>query len=444
MSAAGGGGFASPPSLPSPPSRPASDAPLRIALLCYRGNPHCGGQGVYVRHLSRELAGLGHAVTVLSGQPYPDLEATVGLVRLPGLDLYREPTPFRRPRLRELTAPTDLLELATMWTGGFPEPRVFSMRALAALGARRGQFDLVHDNQCLGTGLLGLLAEGWPVLASIHHPISVDRRVDLAHASGPLKRWSLWRWYGFAKMQNRVARRLPRLLTVSESSRADLLAELGVPAERVRVVPAGIDPSVHRPIPGRRRVAGRIMTTASADVPLKGLVPLLEALAKLRTERSDAHLVVVGRLRPDSPARMAIDRLGLERAVEFVGGESDEAIAARYGESACAVVPSLYEGFSLPAAEALACGTPLVATTGGALPEVAGEDGTHALLVPPGDPSALAEAIGRLLDDPDLAERLARAGRRRVLDRFSWRTTAIRTVEEYRDLLAGRAAASSC
>lgn len=419
---------------------------LRVALLCYRGNPHCGGQGVYVRHLSRELTALGHAVTVFSGQPYPELDGGVALVRLPSLDLYREPHPFRTPRLREIGAPSDLVELATMWTGGFPEPRTFSWRAHAALAGRRGAFDVVHDDQSLGPGILALHADGWPVLASIHHPVSVDRAVDLAHAPDWRRRVSLKRWYGFAAMQNRVARRLPRLLTVSASSRDDLVAELGVPPERVRIVPVGVDPAVHRPAPGISRIPGRLMTTASADVPLKGLVLLLEALAKLRTEWPEAHLVVIGRLRADSPVRAALERLGLEGAVEFVGGESDAQIARRYAEASCAVVPSLYEGFSLPAAEALACGTPLVTTTGGALPEVAGTDGVHALLVPPGDPAALALAIGRLLEDPALGERLAAAGRARVLGRFTWAATARGTAEHYRELLEERAGAvgSAC
>jgi glycosyltransferase involved in cell wall biosynthesis len=408
-----------------------SDRPLRIALLSYRGNPTCGGQGVYVRHLSRALTRLGHEVTVLAGQPYPELAKGVRLLRVPSLDLYREPTPFRTPKRRELTAPVDLLELATMWTGGFPEPRTFSLRARALLASHLEDFDLVHDNQSLGTGLLGMLADGWPVIASVHHPISVDRRLDLAHATSLKQSLSLRRWYGFAAMQNRVARRLTRLLTVSESSRSDVLAELAVTPERVRVVPVGVDPALHRPRPERPRVPGRIMTTASADVPLKGLVPLLEAIAKLRTERPEAHLVVVGRLRADSPTRRTIERLGLEGAVCFVAGESDERHAERYCEASCVVVPSLYEGFSLPAAEALACGTPLVATTGGALPEVAGQDGVHALLVPPGDPSALAIAIRRLLEDDELATRLAAAGRSRVLERFTWQATAKRTVEEY-------------
>jgi glycosyltransferase involved in cell wall biosynthesis len=408
---------------------------LRVALLCYRGNPHCGGQGVYVRHLSRELAALGHTVTVFSGQPYPHLDPGVALVRLPSLDLYREPTPFRTPRRRELTELADLVELATMWTGGFPEPRTFSWRARHALAARRDEFDLVHDDQCLGTGLLALQGEGWPVVASVHHPISVDRAVDLAHAPDWKRRLTLRRWYGFSAMQNRVARRLPRLLTVSQSSRADLLAELGGDPARVRVVPVGVDPAVYRPLEGVRRIPGRIMTTASADVPLKGLVLLLEAVAKLRTEFADVHLVVVGRLRPDSPVRAALERFGLEEAVAFVGGESDAEIARRYSEASCAVVPSLYEGFSLPAAEALACGTPLVTTTGGALPEVAGTDGVHALLVPPGDSGALALAIARILEDPDLGRRLGDAGRARVIERFTWKATAERTAEEYRELL---------
>ncbi len=413
-------------------------SPLSVAFLLYRGNPRCGGQGVYARHLTRELAALGHDVTVVAGRPYPDLEDGVRLVRLPSLDLYRDGDPFRRPRLRELGEPADLLEVATMHLGGFAEPRTFSLRARAALAARSGQFHLVHDDQCLGTGLLGLQADGWPLLASIHHPVTVDRAVDLAHAPNLGRRLALRRWYGFAAMQTRVARRLDRVLTVSEAARDDVVREHGVDPDRIAVVPVGVDTDVYRPAPAVGRIPGRIMTTASSDVPLKGVLPLLEAIAKARVERPEIHLVVIGRPRPDGPVAAAIERLGLEGAVELVSGEPDAAIARRYAEAACAVVPSLYEGFSLPAVEALACGTPLVATTGGALPEVVGDDGVHARLVPPGDPSALATALLQLLDDPALAARLAAAGGARVRQRFSWSATARATVVEYERLLAGR------
>jgi len=380
-------------------------------------------------------------VTVFSGQPYPELDDGVELVTVPSLDLYREPDPFRTPRLRELASPADVIELATMRTGGFGEPRTFSLRARSALARRTGQFDVVHDDQCLGTGLLGMLDDGWPLVTTIHHPITVDRALDLEHAASLLRRATLRRWYGFSAMQARVARQIPRVLTVSESSRRDIVEQLGVDARRVAVVPVGVEPSVHRPYAHVARVPGRIMTTASADVPLKGLVPLLEAVAKLRTERPEAHLVVVGRLREQSPVNSVLERLCLSEAVSFVSGESDERIAERYAEATCAVVPSLYEGFSLPAAEAMACGAPLVATTGGALPEVVGTDGVSALLVPPGDPGALAHALGRLMDDPELCARIGEAGRRRVLDRFTWRVTARRTAEEYGSLLAAGAGA---
>jgi glycosyltransferase involved in cell wall biosynthesis len=225
---------------------------------------------------------------------------------------------------------------------------------------------------------------------------------------------------------------------VSEAARDDVVREHGVDPDRIAVVPVGVDTDVYRPAPAVGRIPGRIMTTASSDVPLKGVLPLLEAIAKARVERPEIHLVVIGRPRPDGPVAAAIERLGLEGAVELVSGEPDAAIARRYAEAACAVVPSLYEGFSLPAVEALACGTPLVATTGGALPEVVGDDGVHARLVPPGDPSALATALLQLLDDPALAARLAAAGGARVRQRFSWSATARATVVEYERLLAGR------
>ncbi|MBO0747778.1 MAG: glycosyltransferase family 4 protein, partial [Acidimicrobiaceae bacterium] len=381
----------------------ASKDSLRIALLVYRGNPHSGGQGVYTRYLSRELLELGHRVTVFSGQPWPVLDEGVGFVPVPSLDLYREPDPFRVPHLREFTSPIDVAEFALMCTAGFPEPRTFSWRVRRELARRRGRYDVVHDNQTFGRSLLGVMADGWPLLGTCHHPITVDRALELAHAATLVRKITLRRWYGFVGMQKRVARRVPRILTVSESSKRDIVEQMGVTAERLEIVPIGVDDAVFRPHPEIPRVPGRIMTTASADVALKGLVPLLEAVAKLRVERPEVHLVVVGRLREDSPAGAVIDRLGLGGAVDFAAGVSDQRIVELYAQAQAAVVPSLYEGFSLPAVEAMACGVPLVATTGGALPEVVGADGETGLLVAPGDAGALAQAIERVLADAPLA-----------------------------------------
>nr|WP_202451821.1 glycosyltransferase family 4 protein [Streptomyces sp. SID4948] len=411
---------------------------MRVALLSYKGNPYCGGQGVYVRHLSRELAALGHRVEVIGAQPYPVLDAVgagVTLTELPSLDLYRQPDPFRTPGRGEYRDWIDALEVATMWTGGFPEPLTFSLRARRHLAARRGDFDVVHDNQTLGYGLLGL---GLPLVTTIHHPITVDRRLELAAAPHWKRRLSVRRWYGFTRMQKRVARRLPSVLTVSGSSKDEIAEDLGVRPDRIHAVHIGADTRLFSPDPAVAEVPGRIVTTSSADVPLKGLVFLVEALAKLRASRPDAHLVVVGK-RPDKgPVADAIAARGLAGAVEFVKGISDAELVDLIRGAEVACVPSLYEGFSLPAAEAMATGTPLVATTGGAIPEVAGPDGETCLAVPPGDPGALAAALDRLLGDRELRRRLGAAGRARVLARFTWTRAAQSTAELYREAIAAQ------
>lgn len=436
-----------------PQEGPAADGmrPLDIALLTYKGNPFCGGQGVYVRHLSRELARLGHRVEVIGAQPYPVLDVLDGLdenrtdgpgrlslTELPSLDLYRQPDPFRTPKRDEYRDWIDALEVATMWTGGFPEPLTFSLRARRHLRARRGEFDVVHDNQTLGYGLLGDV--GAPLVTTVHHPITVDRQLELDAAEGWRRKTSVRRWYGFTRMQKRVARRLPSVLTVSGTSRQEIVDHLGVAESRVHVVHIGADTDLFSPDPSVPQTPGRIVTTSSADVPLKGLVHLIEALAKVRTEHARAHLVVVGKRAEDGPVAQAIERYGLEGAVEFVKGISDAELVDLVRSAEVACVPSLYEGFSLPAAEAMATGTPLVATTGGAIPEVAGPDGETCLAVPPGDAGALAAALSRLLGDPELRVRLGAAGRERVLSRFTWARAAEGTVAHYREAIARAAA----
>jgi glycosyltransferase involved in cell wall biosynthesis len=417
----------------------AEERRLRIALLAYRGKPHVGGQGVYVRHLSKALVDLGHHVEVLGGQPYPVVDPRVRLIELPSLDIYNDYFPMRMPGLWELKRWTDFVEVASFSAGQFPEPLAFSLRAWQHLHRRRGEFDVVHDNQCLGYGLMAMQRDGLPVLGTIHHPITVDRRLEMEHAPTWYKRLTLRRWYSFTSMQTRVARRLPRVITVSENSFNDIVADHGVDPARMAVVPVGVDVDLFRPLPGVLPVPGRLITTASADVTMKGLSYLLEALAKIRTERDDAHLVVIGRRKPGGRSDDVIRQLGLEDHVEFVTGVPDDRIIELYAEAQLAVVPSLYEGFSLPAIEAMSCGTPLVATSGGALPEVVGRDGEAALVVPPGDSGALAARLSWALDQPGLRATVGAAGRQRVIDQWSWRHTAERTVAQYRMLLEEQA-----
>ncbi len=402
---------------------------LRVALLCYRGAPHSGGQGVYTRHLSRELVARGHDVEVIAGPPYPVVDAGVRLTRLPGLELFAEPNPFRTPAWRELRRVGDWVEFAD-WRlrGRYSEPLAFSLRALAYLRSRRNEFDIVHDNQGRGYGLLGVPALGLPLLATVHHPITIDRDLTLSAADGEAARGAA-RWYGFTTMQHRVARTLPTVLAVSSAARKEIVRRMGVRGDRITVVPAGVDRRVFSPDSSVQRIPGRIVTTASADVPLKGLRYLLSALRDV----PHAELVVVGRITPDSPSARILDS-DLRERVTVRSGLSDMDVAALLRSAEIACVPSLYEGFALPAAEAMACGTPLVTTTAGALPEVVGEDGDCARHVPPGDAAALADALRTLLADrSERAAMSARAAARAT--RFTWQATAAGTATAYQSLV---------
>ena len=408
------------------------DGPLRLAYLTYRGKPHVGGQGVYTRHLTKALVDLGHHVEVYGGQPYPVLDPRVELHQLPSLDIFNDQFPGRFPAYWELNNWPNALEALYLLRGTFAEPLTFSLRAYRALQERVNDFDLVHDNQCLGKHILSI-EKIIPTIVTLHHPITKDRKLEMQHTKNYWKRRGISRWYSFVKMQGKVASRLPRIVVVSENSIADIHTDMKVSLDRMRLVPVGVDPDLFKPIPSVARKPHHLITTASADVALKGLAYLLEAVAKLRTER-DIHLTIIGKPRAGASADL-ITSLGLSDCITYVSGVSDERIVELYAESTLAVVPSLYEGFSLPSIEAMSTGICLVATTGGALPEVTGHDGDTVLSCPPGDADALAAALRRALDDEQLRTKIGAAGRTRVVERWSWRHCASLTVDQYREVV---------
>jgi glycosyltransferase involved in cell wall biosynthesis len=408
------------------------NGPLRLAYLTYRGKPHVGGQGVYTRHLTKALVDLGHSVEVFGGQPYPVLDDRITMHKLPSLDIFNDQYPGRLPGYWEIKTWPDFVETARFLGGQFSEPLAFSKRAYRELRTRVNDFDLVHDNQCLGWDILKI-EKIIPTIVTLHHPITKDRELEMSHAPNWWKRRSLKRWYSFVEMQGKVASKMPRIVVVSENSINDINKDMGVSRDRMRLVPVGVDPELFRPLPEVERRPGRLITTASADVALKGLSYLLEAMAKLRTQR-DIRLTIIGRPRPGHSMDL-IESLGLKPYIDFVSGVSDERIVELYAEAELAVVPSLYEGFSLPAIEAMSTGICLVATDGGALPEVTGVDGDTVLQCPAGNADALAATIARGLDDADLRTRVGLAGRERVVSRWSWRHCAALTVDQYREVL---------
>jgi len=400
----------------------------------YRSHPFTGGQGVYMRHVTKALAEMGHHVDVISGPPYPELDPRVGLIKLPSLDLYAQPKVFlglpALPR-RAFTDFIDFYEYMAHISGAFAEPNTFGMRMVRYIKGRIGDYDVVHDNQTLCWGLLQLRRMGLPVVGTVHHPITRDRRISIDAADTLSLNLLVRRWYSFLNMQIKVARRLDPLIVVSESTKRDVETDFKVPAERMTVVLHGIDTEQFRPLPHIARRSNLLMTTASADVPLKGLIYLIEAYAKLLAEHPDLELLVIGKLREGHTER-TLRRLGLLDKVHFVSGISDEEMTEHYARATLAVSPSVYEGFGFPAGEAMSCGVPTVATTGGSLPEVVGDAG---VLVPVKDPDALAAAIGELLKDPARRDALGAAARRRILDQFKWSRAAGELTQVYYNAL---------
>ena len=411
-------------------ARPGVARPLRIALLGYRSQPFGGGQGVYLKYLSKALVEAGHSVDVISGPPYPHLDSRVRLIELPSLDLFENGLGSLRPRhLRSLT---NIIEWTSKLTGGFAEPYTFGRRAVKYLRKHGHQYDLIHDNQSLSYGMLQLQEMGLPLVTTVHHPVTSDLRIALAAARRWHERLLIKRWHAFLGMQKKVVKQLRNVVTVSDCSRQDIARDFGLQPAGISLVYNGIDTTEFRPMPEFMRRPKRLMATASADAPLKGLRYLLRAYAQLLSRHPDLELLLVSKPQPGGKTEQLVASLGIGDKVQFVNGISTEDMVRYYAEATIAVVPSVYEGFGLPAGEAMACGVPVVSTDGGALPEVVGEAG---VIVPAKSAEALATAIDSLLADSEQRRLMSEAGRRRIEEKFSWEVCAREMTAYYHRVL---------
>ena len=420
-----------------------TDRPLRIAFTAYRGNMHCGGQGVYLWFLARELARIGHEITVLVGPPWPDpMPFAREVARIPndrfwGKWFLRDRAAFiPSERPLGLLAPLRLWELGASRIGFFPEPFAFSARAFRDLARRVGggaRFDVVHDVQCLGWGLLGVRALGLPVVSTVHHPLTVDRRASfrrdrsLREAIGTVE-------FHPVGMQGFVARHLDRILTSSRTCAREIRRDFGVAPGRLREIGNGLDTDLFRPDPTVPREPTTLLCVGRASDPNKGVDVLVEALARLPRP---VRVWLVDEDHPSHEGRRRAAALGVGDRLQVTGRLPTPELVDRYRRATLVVVPSRYEGFGLPAVEAMACGTPVVATAAGALPEVV-ETGGGGVLVARDDADALAKAVGALLEQPEARARLGARARPRVEGAYAWPRIAERTAGVYRELLAER------
>jgi glycosyltransferase involved in cell wall biosynthesis len=413
--------------------------PLRVLVTGYRSHPHVGGQGVYIRELTTALQALGHTVSVASGPPYPELDDGIELIELPSLDLFQEDNAFQALRPHHFASWADLSEWLSHNTGAFGELYAFGRRLERYLATHAHQFDVVHDNQTLASSFLRI-NERLPVITTLHHPIAIDR----AYAITAARRW--WeklltrRWYHFVGMQARTARKSQAMLAVSAAARDSHVEHYGIDPDRVRIAFNGIDHDVFNRDTSIVREPGLIVTTASADAPIKGLDVLIGALARIAPARPLARLHIIGTLR-DGPTKRAIEAHGLKNRVTTSSDLSRSQIADLYRRANIVVCPARFEGFGFPAAEAMACGAAVAASDGGALPEVVGEAG---LVAPVGDVSALAHNIALLLDQPGEAARLGADAALRAQQAFDWSTHARAATRLYTEALAARENVSPC
>ncbi|MEX1670596.1 glycosyltransferase family 4 protein [Zhongshania guokunii] len=403
---------------------------LKVCLLGYRSAPYGGGQGIYLKYLSKALVEAGHTVDVISGQPYPHLDPRVNLIKMPGMNLFETGLSSIRPH--HLSSLTNIIEWTGKLSGAFSEPYCFGRRVVKYLAKHGRHYDIIHDNQCLSYGMLELQKRGFPLVTTIHHPITSDLRIALNAAKNWKERLLIKRWHSFLIMQRQVARQLHHVVTVSERSRQDIAAAFDMQPAGISVVLNGIDTEEFRPLADVVKNPNRVMAAVSSDQPLKGMRYLLEGVAKVLPQYPNLELLLVGTPKEDGESGQLIKQLGLSKHIRCVSGISTEDLVRFYNEAAVVIVPSVYEGFGLPAGEAMACGTALISTDGGALPEVVGD---AAVQVPVRDSAAIAEALQALLASPAKREQLAAAGRQRIEELFCWRRAAQQMSNYYCEVL---------
>jgi len=406
---------------------------MRICLLSYRSYRYSGGQGIYLLYLSRSLRDLGHQVDVISGPPYPDLDDGVRLIKLPSLDLYSMSS-VRRLFINPLKLNTfpSLVEWLGTMSGYFSEPMAFGMRAYNLMrNSPENKYDIIHDNQTLAYDVLKIQELGFPIVETIHHPVTIDRDLAIQSATSLKDKLGLRRWFSFINMQIKVARRLSHLITVSQTARQHIADTFKISQDKLRVIYNGIDTDIFSPSPKVHRMENRLLVVISRDTAVKGLRYMLETLAILR-QKHPLELIVIAKGTDNSTTQRLINKLGIRDYVKFIDEIDTAELVNQYRLASIVVIPSVYEGFGLPAAEAMSCGAPVVSTTAGALPEVVGDDG---ILVPPADVKALADAISALVTSPNKRKHLSEIGRKRIIQKFNWRNTARYTADVYSEAI---------
>ena len=405
---------------------------LKIALLSYRSDPFSGGQGIYIKNISEALHNRGHEITIFSGNPLPEVNKAIKVVRIetPGffetfdsLERLKIFTSLEKNRL-------NFMDFFETFTGTFTEPVFFGERLVKNKYFQEtiDEFDIFHDNQSISSYPETVLKK---LVTTLHHPIHVDKEIDLTSEKSFLKRLSIKRWYSFLNFQKKNLKAVKKVISPSLSSKNDICRYFDYPSKNISVIWNGInldDCKFHQ----RESFNANFVTIISADVPMKNLKTVLKALYLLKQEGINAKLTIIGDLREDN--NKLIDRLGLTKEITYKSKLPRKQLIQSLNNADIGIAPSKYEGFGFPLVEMIATGLPVIVSDKASLPELAGNAG---LIFNSSDSNDLKEKMKELIENAALRNKVTENSKLRRDDFFGWDEYAKKLEDLYKEIISG-------
>ena len=405
---------------------------LKIALLSYRSDPFSGGQGIYIKNISEALHNRGHEITIFSGNPLPEVNKAIKVVRIetPGffetfdsLERLKIFTSLEKNRL-------NFMDFFETFTGTFTEPVFFGERLVKNKYFQEtvDEFDIFHDNQSISSYPETVLKK---LVTTLHHPIHVDKEIDLTSEKSFLKRLSIKRWYSFLNFQKKNLKAVKKVISPSLSSKNDICRYFDYPSKNISVIWNGInldDCKFHQ----RESFNANFVTIISADVPMKNLKTVLKALYLLKQDGLNAKLTIIGDLREDN--NKLIERLGLTKEITYKSKLPRKQLIQSLNNADIGIAPSKYEGFGFPLVEMIATGLPVIVSDKASLPELAGNAG---LIFNSSDSNDLKEKMKELIENAALRNKVAENSKLRRDDFFGWDEYAKKLEDLYKEIISG-------
>ena len=405
---------------------------LKIGLLSYRSDPFSGGQGIYIKHVSEALQNRGHEITIFSGNPLPIVSNKIKVVEISTPGYFETFNSFERFKIFQAQEKTrlDLWDFIETFTGTFTEPIFFGDRLLqnTEFAKTADSYDVFHDNQSISNYPDSINKK---LITTLHHPIHVDRDIDLENESSFLRKLAIKRWYSFLNFQKKNLNKVKKIISPSKSSKKDICHYFQYPAEQISVIWNGIDLADYK-FHQRTSFNSEFVTIISSDVPMKNLRNILKALYLLKNDGLSAKLTIIGDLREDN--KKLINDLDLNDLVSFRKKLPRNELIKILNASDIGIAASSYEGFGFPLVEMIATGLPVIVSDKASLPELAGDAG---LKFNSDDVSDLKDKMKELVKNHALRDKLANNSKVRRDAFFGWDEYAKKLEDLFEEIISG-------